>query len=172
MMICAGVMQPPPAVVEVLLYTTCFSQYRKLGTLALEYAAKAGTPEAAAASAGASQVRPASLTAGCSLPMMAVLSPMVLLRLENFLLRQSVGDTPQEFLDLSQGERSFLSGETAEDALQPLLAEGSQISKVRLCGVPQKRDRWCRMLRSMSQLCLIISVILCISAVRCIILIL
>lgn len=163
-------MQPPPAVIEVLLYTTCFSQYRKLGTLALEYAAKAGTPEAAA-SAGASQVRLASLNAGCSLPMMAALSPMVAQCLANFLLTQSVGDTPQEFLDLSQGERSFLSGETAEDALQPLLAEGSQISKVRLCGVPQKRDRWCRMLRSMLQLCLIISVILCISAVRCIILI-
>ena len=68
---------------------------------------------------------------------------------------------PQEFLDLSKGERSFLSGETAEDVLQPLLAKGSQISRVRLCGVPQKRHRWCRMLGSMMQLCLIVSVCAC-----------
>mmetsp|Transcript_20566 Transcript_20566/g.61901 ORF Transcript_20566/g.61901 Transcript_20566/m.61901 type:complete len:518 (+) Transcript_20566:140-1693(+) len=66
---------------------------RKLGTLALEYAAKAGSPEATAtANDGAAE----------------------------------------GFLDLSQGERAFMSGETAEDALEPLLAKGSQITRIKL----------------------------------------
>ena len=60
-----------------------FWQCRKLGTLALEYAAKAGTPEAADTSAGASQVRAASLTAGCSLTVMAVLCKLSALQSPN-----------------------------------------------------------------------------------------